>query len=260
MFTVDRNNPTPLYEQIKLILRDQIALGEIKPGKALPTESELCGRYGVSRITVIKALSDLTHEGLIHRVQGKGSIVNPVPIKNAMDKILGFTETMRQNGLTPRSTVLSSETIEGNFELCSLFQLPLSRRTRFARFKRLMFVNAIPAVLFTIVMREELGMKIREYDLENVSFYALYEKILGRRVSQNKTTLTPILATPEAIEFLGVEPNSPQFLFRGLSFAEGDVPVELSTGIFRGDMFQFSSTIYRLREEVTYKKMNLATS
>src|SRR5262249_55023933 len=133
------------------------------------------------------------------------------------------------------------------------FELPINQKTRFIEFKRLLFVDDTPAVLFTVVVREEIGSKILERDLENVSFYKLYQEILGRRVSQNETTLTPVLATPEAIEFLHVKPHTPHFLFQGLSFVEGDVPVELSNGFFRGDLFQFSSTIYRLREEVNYK-------
>lgn len=253
MYTLDRSNPTPLYAQIKTILREQIALGELAPGTSLPTENELCKTYRVSRITVVKALNDLTHDGLIHRVQGKGSIVNAVPIRNVMDRILGFTETMRLNGRTPRSSVISSRTFEGDFELNKLFELPVNQKTHFVEFKRLMYVDDTPAVLFTIVVREEIGSKILQRNLENVSFYKLYQEILGRRVLQNETTLTPILATPEAIEFLHVKPNTPHFLFQGLSFIEGDVPVELSKGIFRGDLFQFSSTIYSLREEVNYK-------
>lgn len=253
MYTLDRDNPTPLYEQIKTILREQIAMGVLAPGTALPTENELCKTYQVSRITVVKALSDLTHDGLIHRVQGKGSIVNPTPIFNVMDRILGFTETMRLNGRVPRSTVLSTRTFEGDFELNKLFQLPVNQKTRFVEFKRLMSVDGTPAVLFTIIVREEIGSKILEHPLDNVSFYKLYHEILGRPVSQNETTLTPILATPEAIEFLHIKPNTPHFLFQGLSFIEGDVPIELSRGIFRGDLFQFSSTIYRWREEVNYK-------
>src|SRR5262245_24463161 len=102
MISVDRANPTPLYEQIKLILREQITGGELVPGVQLPTENELCRQYNVSRITIVKALTDLQHEGLIRRIQGKGSIVNPLPIKSAMNTIMGFTENMRRNGLVPR--------------------------------------------------------------------------------------------------------------------------------------------------------------
>jgi DNA-binding GntR family transcriptional regulator len=250
MYQVDRGNPTPLYEQIKLILRRQITSGEFEPGVQLPTEAELCQQYQVSRITVVKALGDLAHEGLIQRMQGKGSIVSPPPFKNSMNMILGFTATMRQNGLRPRSQILSTEEIHGDLSLRRSFELPLNYPSRFIRFKRLMFVNEMPAVLFNVVVQEAVGRKMQEQDLDNTSFYKLYKEIFGRPVSRNETTLTPILATPEAIELLGVKPGTPHFLFRGLSFVEGDIPVELSTGIFPGDLFQFDSIIYRLREEV----------
>jgi GntR family transcriptional regulator len=257
MSKVDRHNPTPLYEQIKLILREQITHGELKPGVLLPTENELCERYDVSRITVVKALTDLAHEGFIYRIRGKGSIVNTLPIKHAMDNILGFTESMRRNGLEPHSVVTEIRTVEGDLELRRLFQLPLSYSATFTRFKRRMFVNDMPAVLFTIYVKAEVGERMQEYPLDNTSFYQLYEKILGRRVTRNETSLTPILANPETVELLGVNPGTPHFSFQGLSFLEGDVPVELSRGIFRGDLFQFESTIYRIREEVANQEQNL---
>ena len=252
MYKVDRQNPTPLYEQIRLLLRTQIVKGDFAPGAQLPTESELCQRYEVSRITITKALNDLAQEGLIQRIQGKGSIVAPLPIKNPLNALLGFTETMRQNGLRSRSIILSVESFEGDFDLCRSFELPVNFHTRFTRFKRLMFVHDMPAVLLNVVLKEDFAAKLQEQPLENASFYKCYEQILGRRVIRNDTILTPIIATPEAIDVLQVKPGTPHFLFRGLSFVEGGMPIELATGIFRGDLFQFSSSIYRIREEVAY--------
>jgi GntR family transcriptional regulator len=256
MIRVDRQNPTPLYEQIKLILREQITAGELAPGVRLPTENALCRQYAVSRITIVKALDDLQHEGLIQRIQGKGSIVNPLPIKSAMNAIMGFTENMRRNGLTPRSIVSDAETIDGDLELRQAFQLPLNYNGKFTRFTRKMYVNDIPAVLFTITVREEIGAKMLEYPLNNTSFYKLYEEILGRRVIRNDTSLTPILATPEIIEFMRVKPGTPHFMFRGLSFVEGEMPVELSVGYHHGELFRFESSIYHVREEVANKRLN----
>lgn len=254
--TVNRQDPVPLYEQIKFILREQITGGQLKPGVQLPTESALCKQYEVSRITIIKALADLQREGLIRRIQGKGSIVNPLPIKGAMNNIMGFSETMRRNGYTPRSVVVSIETIEGDDELRELFELPSEHDGKFTRIRRQMYVNEIPAVLFTMYVRQEVGLKLASYSLNDTSFYKLYEKILGRRVIRNDTSLTPILATSEATEFFQVKAGTAHFAFRGFSFVEGDVPVELSIGIYRGDLFQFESTIYRVRMEATNKAIH----
>src|SRR6202051_1153079 len=65
----------PLHRQLFLVLHDEIARGAIAPGDALPTEQSLCDQFGVSRITVRRALADLAEQGYIERRQGVGSFV-----------------------------------------------------------------------------------------------------------------------------------------------------------------------------------------
>ncbi|MBB6670882.1 GntR family transcriptional regulator [Cohnella nanjingensis] len=69
----------PLYTQIRQYIRDQIERKAWLPGDRIPSENELAGRFNVSRITVKNALSKLNEEGLIFRVQGKGSFISPDP-------------------------------------------------------------------------------------------------------------------------------------------------------------------------------------
>jgi GntR family transcriptional regulator len=65
----------PLHRQLFLVLHDEIARGALAPGAALPTEQALCDEFGVSRITVRRALADLAEQGYIERRQGVGSFV-----------------------------------------------------------------------------------------------------------------------------------------------------------------------------------------
>jgi GntR family transcriptional regulator len=65
----------PLHRQLFLVLHDEIARGAIPAGDPLPTEQELCDQFGVSRITVRRALADLADQGYITRRQGVGSFV-----------------------------------------------------------------------------------------------------------------------------------------------------------------------------------------
>jgi DNA-binding transcriptional MocR family regulator len=60
----------PLHRQLFLVLHDEIARGVLAPGDALPTEQALCDQFGVSRITVRRALADLADQGYIERRQG----------------------------------------------------------------------------------------------------------------------------------------------------------------------------------------------
>ena len=67
---------SPLYEQIQNDLIDKIQAGEYRAGDRIPSEKEIAEQYGVSRITAVKALTELSLNGYIHRVQGKGSFAN----------------------------------------------------------------------------------------------------------------------------------------------------------------------------------------
>ncbi len=69
----------PLYRQIRQHLENQMLLGDLPLGARVPTEQELCKRHGVSRITARRALEDLREEGVIERVQGRGSFVKKLP-------------------------------------------------------------------------------------------------------------------------------------------------------------------------------------
>jgi GntR family transcriptional regulator len=67
--------PTPLYYQIKSILKSRILSNEFKENQRFPSETKLCVQYNVSRSTVRQALSEMVREGLIYRDQGRGSFV-----------------------------------------------------------------------------------------------------------------------------------------------------------------------------------------
>ncbi len=243
---VSHDSATPLYEQLKLMLRDKIMLGEILPGTLLPTEAAFCDMYKISRITVRKALGDLEAEGFITRIQGKGSIVTHSRIKENWTHIAGFTETVKAAGHETHSKILAIETIPGTVTLHNLFNLPLDPPQKFVTIKRLRYVDDLPAVLMTSYIREDLGEKIKKRDLSNLSFYKLFEEVTGRKVIRNEASLTPVLANQEAIDLLGVKPGTPHFFFKGITYIEGDIPVELAYATFRGDTFEFATNIYRL--------------
>lgn len=78
----------PPYARIKAVLKDALARGDYAPGAQLPSESALVAEFGVSRMTVGRALNELAAEGLIERVQGVGSFAS------ALDRV-SSTLTLR---------------------------------------------------------------------------------------------------------------------------------------------------------------------
>jgi multiple sugar transport system substrate-binding protein len=74
---IDPKLPIPLYFQLKTLLLEEILSGRYGPDRRLPTEHELCDRFGISRTPVTRALSELADEGVILRHRRRGSFVNP---------------------------------------------------------------------------------------------------------------------------------------------------------------------------------------
>ncbi len=72
---VDHHDPIPVYQQLAAIIRGQIQRGELPPRSALPSESYLQQRYGVSRGTARKAVELLRSEGIVYTVPQRGTYV-----------------------------------------------------------------------------------------------------------------------------------------------------------------------------------------
>jgi multiple sugar transport system substrate-binding protein len=72
-----RDHPIPLYFQLKTMLLEDILSGRYGVGSRLPTEHELCLRYGMSRTPVTRALTELADEGVVVRQRRRGTFVNP---------------------------------------------------------------------------------------------------------------------------------------------------------------------------------------
>lgn len=65
----------PAYTQVKDFIQQHIASGEWRPGDPVPSEAALMQQFGISRMTVNRALRELTAEGMVVRVQGSGTFV-----------------------------------------------------------------------------------------------------------------------------------------------------------------------------------------
>jgi len=82
------NGDLPKYQQILVELRRSISVGQVKAGDRLPSENELGGRFGVSRLTVQRALKEMQIEGLVERRAGSGTYI--LPPKESAGKLFGL--------------------------------------------------------------------------------------------------------------------------------------------------------------------------
>jgi len=132
----------PLHRQLFLVLHDEIDRGVIAPGDALPTEQTLCDQFGVSRITVRRALADLAEQGYIERRQGVGSFVRrhgPADVSDVLGAGRSYMEGLRQTQFETKVDVVElgsrrplrvvAEALETAGELLHIVRVRRQRRT-----------------------------------------------------------------------------------------------------------------------------------
>ena len=107
--TTRRRQPEPSgarHEQIAEYLRKVVAAAS--PGDRLPSDAELCARFGVSRMTARQAVQTLANERVLYRQRGRGTFVAARQIPRVLGSPLSFTASTRRRGMVPGSVVLAS--------------------------------------------------------------------------------------------------------------------------------------------------------
>jgi GntR family histidine utilization transcriptional repressor len=110
-----------IYEQVKQHLREQMAAGTLPVGARIPSEHELMATLGASRMTVHRALREMSADGLLHRVQGVGSFVRRPAGGSALVEIFDIAEDIARRGHEHRARVVRLAAVRADAELASTF-------------------------------------------------------------------------------------------------------------------------------------------
>src|ERR1700752_159248 len=100
---------TSVPRQIEDWLAGAIATGALAPGDRLPTEHDLAGWFGVSRMTLRDALAELARRGLVTKTVGRrgGTFVAAAKLEQDLTTLAGFSEQLRRHGMVAGARVLS---------------------------------------------------------------------------------------------------------------------------------------------------------
>lgn len=226
----------PLYQQIYLILRDQIMSGTYSAGDVLPSEFELGRIYGVSRITAKQALAELAAAGLAKRYRGKGTLVSdtpkPPPLRASVSDWMNFTVAM---GRRTKVRVIDMTDGTANTEESSALQLP--EGTPVCRWTRVRQHNEQPFSVLRVVVPGAIGAGITRDDLESTPLLDLVQA-RGRKIGEAQQIITAALADQSLAGLLELDVGSPLLkVIRIVHDSEG-VPVEYLTAFYRPDRYQ----------------------
>jgi GntR family histidine utilization transcriptional repressor len=91
-------NEIPLYQQVKDHILEGIRAGALKPGMKIESETDLVKRLRVSRMTVNRALRELTAEGRLIRIQGSGTFIAQMKPESALLEIRSIADEIKERG------------------------------------------------------------------------------------------------------------------------------------------------------------------
>lgn len=247
---LDRAAPLPLYFQLREALVREIRERGLEPGDRLPTEAELERRYGVSRSTIRQALNELAAEGIVHRIQGKGTFVGTPRIQH-VPVLTSFSELLRAQGYRPSHRLLDSSVVPAPVEVAEGLQAAEGASCRYLR--RLFLADDDPVGLAeTWLPREVLGSGddlLEDGEIEHGSLYELLQSdAIGLALHRAVETINPGVAEAADARLLACEPASPLLVIRRITFTPEDRPVEWTRLLFAGDRYEYRVEMRRPAE------------
>ena len=229
---------SPKGEQLRAILEGLIQT--LGPGDALPSERELAERYDVARMTVRAEIARLAADGLVERVQGRGTFVAEARVAQAAS-LSSFTEDMRARGFVPGSRVLGQETVPADQVVAG--RLGLAPGTPVLRIRRVRMADGEPMALEEAFLPIDRFGDLASTDLHEASLFEVLERS-GARFPSADQRVVAVEIVGEDANLLRVAPGRAGLRFHTTLLDEDEQPLSYAWTLYRGDRYEI-----RLRQE-----------
>jgi len=224
------SSQNPLYVQLKQIIKEDISRGIYKAGQKLPPESELCTTYGVSRITVRRAITDLVEEGVLYSQQGKGSYVREAKEKRELISVGSFSDATTASGKTPSTQILSNVIIDADEKLANIFKM--QQGDSVLNLHRILFIDNEPFIIETSYFPLAYLPDLEKYIGESPSTYQILKKRYGVEPAYSEKTLEVVLSTEYEANIFHCDRGTPLYRIDKITYDAKDRPLHYSQSLY----------------------------
>jgi GntR family histidine utilization transcriptional repressor len=202
---ISRGAPEPIYQQIKKTIQQRIASGQWQAGQKLPSENELVGALEVSRMTINRALRELTQEGLIRRVHGIGSFVAETPRHASLIELQDIALEIARDGKQHRSWVLHQATIAADAKIAAQLELPIGSWVFYV--SAVHYQDELPIQLESRFVNPATMPHFMEQDFNRITTTAyLLEQFKPDEMEHRVSAMMPDPQTSELLAMQGSQP------------------------------------------------------
>ena len=221
---------TPLYVQLMEELETSIRNGVYKPGDKIMTEAEMAKEYGVSLITVRKAVGSLMEKGLVVRKQGKGTFVTKPKYSRNMKKLQSFTEMCEQMGVKPGAQVLENRLIMADKKVADRLG------SNVVYISRLRLADGEPVQVEKSYFPLKYAFLLEE-DLNNGSMFECLKEKAGAKVASSEKMIELCRATAEEAALMDVKKGDYLLFVKSTAYDENGEPMYAGIQLINGDRF-----------------------
>jgi DNA-binding GntR family transcriptional regulator len=231
----------PLYEQLKQTLIGNILAGVYVYGDKLPGEMSLVETYGVSRITVRRALSELVLEGYLSSQQGRGTFVSFRRVQQQLRSFGGFSEST-SDGIKNKSSHILVKAVEAaDPEVAE--KLGLEPGGEVIHLRRIMSDASIPYMIDDAYFIASMYPGLLELLEDNVSTFGIMQKKYGLVFARADKALGVIRAGAEHAGILKCVPGDPLFSIKKVIYDPAGLPIHYSHYVVLGDRCVYTLTV-----------------
>ncbi len=216
------------YQQIAQVLRERIAV--VGAGHVLPSESDLSAEFGVSRVTVRRALETLRDERLVESRQGFGWFAATAPLQQRLTQLDTIERQLEERGIHPQRQI-----IEFAFVPAPAHVADRLRCDHVLRVKRVNRADGDPFAVVTVWCPAELGQHLSRREVERRPFYEL----LGIALRGATQSIGAASVSAEDAALLEVPIGSPVLRCERLTTSTAGEPILLSEHIFPAHRTEF---------------------
>lgn len=226
-----------LYSKIFDFYKKQIISGALSKGQKMPTEEEICHAFNASRITARHALEMLANEGLINKVQGKGTYVSEKKTSMQLNALRGFSAEMRELGKIPSTMVISVLLTEATDKVAEKLQLGNNKKVY--KVERIRCADGVKVAIEKVFMPFALVPGIDKLDLSDSLYTVLIERY-DINPSWAVETLEAMLCNQKNADLLDVKINTAVLGMERVGYAKNGKIYEYTQSVYRGDKYKFT--------------------
>jgi len=237
---IDRDSFTPAYAQLAEILQQSMADGIFMPGDQLPSEAQIVKRYGVSPMTVRRAINSLIDQGYVVAEQGRGTFVKSISMGEAAFSLQELQDLFSDRDRTSVN-ILETRIAKADYRTAKKLDVEIDHRTVYIR--RVILMDHVPILYHREHIIYDPKLPIVEAELEVIALQRLFSGLSDSILKRGDIRLDVTLLNEEEAKILQAQQPMAAFCLQHVFYDFNDRPVSWGWFIGLPDSLRFTTQV-----------------